>query len=146
MSNNDRIRFAEFDLSGNERDVPIAPIEANSTDIKHNNSSSSDSTYNRTLNLPIDDLDIPDVLIWEEAKTEKPPKEGYAELSKMQDDRQNQSDKLPIQEVPYRESVRQIYAPKEAVPQVNWEQDFRYISREQQFVHTAKELSGHTAE
>lgn len=146
MSNNDRIRFAEFDLSGNERDLPIAPSEANSTAIKHNNSNSSDSTYKRTLDLPIDDLDIPDVLIWEEAKTEKPSKEGYAELSKMQDDRQNQPDKRPIQEVPYRESVRQIYAPIEAVPQVNWEQDFRYISREQQFVHTAKELSGHTAE
>lgn len=100
MSNNDRIRFAEFDLTGNERDVPIAPSEANSIDYNTN----------------------------------------------MLDDRETQSNSPPVQEVPYNESIRQIYAPQNAMPQVNWEQDFRYISREQQFVHTAKELAVRTAE
>ncbi|MEK5059092.1 hypothetical protein BK126_00725 [Paenibacillus sp. FSL H7-0326] len=146
MSNNDQIRFAEFDLSGNERDVSIAPSEAISTDIKDNNAGTSDAKYKRSLDSHIDDLDIPDVLIWEEAATEKPSKSSYTELSKVQDDGLNRYNNLAVQEVPHSESVRQIYAPKNTVPQVIWEQDFRYISREQQFVHTAKELAEYCAE
>ncbi|MCM3782142.1 TerB N-terminal domain-containing protein [Neobacillus mesonae] len=143
MKKNDQLRFAEFNLSGNERDVPIPHNE----DKLDNNINNAASQYT-IANDPVD-LDIPDHVEWGDS--------GSSPVVH-KDSAQSQSDYQALLAGMHEESLsamddssrsipnRQIYAPKDAVNEVNWEQDFRYISREQQFAYRARQLCHHTEE